>query len=147
MTCGTTPHLPAVRYRTRTFSLSIFMCTPNTADRHVPVKRLQLDVASGTLRVAPKQELFLRGPIPLDWLALAAKLPGKTLNVAIALWWLHGMAKGKPFKLTRMALKALNVARDAESAGLLRLEQAGLIQLERKPGQRPIVSILNPPRR
>jgi len=123
------------------------MSTPYASDRHVPVKRLQLGVASGTLLVAPKKELFLRGPIPLEWLAVAAKLPGKTLNVAVALWWRHGMAGGKPFKLTQMALTAMNVERGAESAGLTRLEEAGLIQVERKPGQRPTISILELPRR
>ena len=92
--------------------------------------------------VAPKKELFLRGPLPLEWLGKAAELPGKTLNVALALWWRHGMAKGKPFKLTRKALKCLNVERDAASSGLVRLEGAGLIQVERRPGQRPIISIV-----
>jgi DNA-binding MarR family transcriptional regulator len=53
------------------------------------------------------------------------------------------MANGKPFKLTRTALESLNVGRDAASAALTRLEQAGLIQSERKPGQRPTISILN----
>jgi len=123
------------------------MYTPPTSDLHIPVKRLQLSDATGTLVAAPKTKPFLRGPIPLEWLGEAAKLPGKTINVAIALWWRYGMAKGKPFKLTRMALKILNVKRDAASAGLARLEQAGLIQVERKPGQRPIVSILTAPRR
>ena len=118
------------------------MSTVYTSDLQVPVKRLQLGSASGTLIAAPKKELFLRGPIPLEWVGKAATLPGKTLNVAVALWWLQGMAKGKPFKLTRAALKYLNVERDAASAGLLRLEQAGLIQMERRAGQRPTISIL-----
>ncbi len=109
---------------------------------HVPVKRLQLDTATGTLVAAPKAALFLRGPIPLAWLSRAASLPGKTINVAIALWWCNGMAKGKPFKLTQMALRNLNVERDAASTGLTRLEEAGLIQVGRKPGQRPIISIV-----
>lgn len=69
-------------------------------------------------------------------------LPGKTVNVAIALWWLHGMAKGKPFKLTQQALQCLHVERDAASAGLVRWERAGLIRVERRPGQRPIISIV-----
>ena len=118
------------------------MNTP-PSDIHIPVRRLQLSVETGSLVETPPKALFLRGPIPLVWLSQAAKLPGKTLNVAIALWWLHGMARDRPFKLTRKALKALNVERDAASAGLTRLEQAGLIQVERKPGQRPTVSILN----
>ena len=111
-------------------------------DRDVPVKRLQLDVTTGTLVDAPKAPLFLRGPIPLDWLGTAARLPGKTLHVGVALWWLHGMAKGKPFKLTQKALQTLNVERDAASAGLERLELAGLIRVVRQPGQRPTVSMV-----
>ena len=122
------------------------MNTP-PSDIHIPVRRLQFSFETGSLVETPQKVLFLRGPIPLVWLSEAAKLPGKTLNVAIALWWLDGMARGRPFKLTRKALKALNVERDATSAGLTRLEQAGLIQVERKPGQRPTVSILNKTRR
>ncbi len=117
------------------------MTTAYTSDRHVPVRRLQLDRASGSLAAAPRAEVFLRGPVPLEWLDKAAALSGKTLNVAIALWWRHGMAKGKPFKLTQQALKYLHVERDAASAGLVRLERAGLIRVERMPGQRPIISI------
>lgn len=118
------------------------MYTSPTSDIHVPVKRLQFDTASGTLVATDKKELFLRGPIPLEWLGKAAALPGKTLNVALAIWWLHGMSGSKSFKLTRKALKYMNVERDAASAGLIRLEQAGLIQVERKPGQRPTISIV-----
>jgi len=112
------------------------------SDDDVPVKRLQLDVSSGKLVDVPPKQPFLRGPIPLSWLASAAQLPGKTLHVAIALRWLHGMSGGKAFKLTRKALRAMNLERDAERAGLARLESAGLIRVERKPGQRPIISIL-----
>ena len=125
-------------------SLNIFinMYTPLTSNADVPVRRLQLDSVTGKLVVAPKKILFLSGPIPLEWLSRATVLSGKTLNVAIALWWLHGMANGKPFKLTRMALKYLSVGRDAASDGLVRLEQTGLIHVKRKKGQRPVISIV-----
>ena len=118
------------------------MSTTTDPDRGVPVKRLQLDTTTGKLVESPKAALFLRGPIPLDWLGSAAALPGKTLNVGIALWWLHGMAKGKPFKLTQKALQTLNVERDAAGAALVRLEKAGLIRVVRKAGQRPTVSMV-----
>jgi len=97
------------------------------------------------LAVAPKTVLFLKGPIPLEWLGRASALPGKTLNVAIAVWWRHGMAKGKPFKLTQTALRHLSVERDAASEGLARLERAGLIHVVQKPGQRPTISIVVAP--
>ena len=118
------------------------MVTTPDLDRDVPVKRLQLDTTTGKLVESPKAALFLRGPIPLAWLGSAASLPGKTLNVGIALWGLHGMAKGKPFKLTQKALQTLNVERDAASAALARLEQARLIRMVRQPGQRPTVSVV-----
>jgi DNA-binding MarR family transcriptional regulator len=119
----------------------------DTSDPDLPVRRLQLNGVTKTLVAAPTKAPFLRGPIPLEWLSVAASLPGKALNVAIALWWRHGMAEGKPFTLTRTALKAMNVERDAASAGLARLEQAGLIRVERKPGRRPTILILNSSRR
>jgi DNA-binding MarR family transcriptional regulator len=103
---------------------------------------LQLDCTNGKLVESQKAALFLRGPIPLNWLGSAAALPGKTLHVGIALWWLHGMARGKPFKLTQKALQTLNVERDAAGAALARLEKAGLIRVVRKPGQRPTVSVV-----
>jgi len=118
-----------------------------TSDLNLPVNRLQLSSATGKLVASTKKDFFLRGPIPLDWLSAAAQLPGKTLNVGVALWWLKGMAGSNPFKLTRTALKRMNVERDAARQGLLRLEQGGLILVKRKPGQRPTVSILCPPGR
>ena len=114
-----------------------------TSSPRVPVRRLQLDAATCTLVAAPKKEPFLRGPIPLEWLRVVASLPGKTINVALALWWRHGMAQRKSFKLSRLALMTLNVERDAERKGVARLEQAGLIHVERMPGQRPIISLLD----
>lgn len=112
-----------------------------TPDSQIPVKRLQLNRTSGKLVEAPRKDLFLRGPIPLEWLASAAKLPGKTLNVALALWWLHGMSQGKPFKLAQNALDRLNVSRETAGDCLVRLEQHGLIQVIRKPGRSPVITI------
>ena len=79
----------------------------------------------------------------MAWLNATAKLPGKTLNVGIAIWWLAGMAKTKTFKLTGKALKQLEVSRDAASDALKRLEARGLIRVQRSPGQRPTVEILS----
>ena len=43
-------------------------------------------------------------PIPMAWLNVAAMLPGKTLNVGLAIWWLAGMSKTAAFKITGKAL-------------------------------------------
>ncbi len=111
-------------------------------DRDIPVKRIKLDSSSGQYIDAPMSVPFIRGPIPLAWLNAAARLPGKTLNVGIAIWWLAGMSKTTSFKLTRKALDQLAVSRDAASDGLKRLEDNGLILVKRLPGQRPTVQIV-----
>ncbi|MEI6470901.1 MAG: hypothetical protein WCO72_15705 [Betaproteobacteria bacterium] len=104
-------------------------------------KRLQLDIDTGKLVPSPKKKLFLKGPVPIDWLSRAAELPGKTLNVALAIWWLKGMTQSESFKLTRKSLSLLCIKRDAASISLKRLEGAGLIKIQRRLGQRPTIFI------
>ena len=69
-----------------------------TSDLNLPVNRLQLSSATGKLVASPNKDFFLRGPIPLDWLSAAAQLPGKTLNVGVALWWLKGDGRKQTFQ-------------------------------------------------
>ena len=111
-------------------------------DQNIPVIRLQLDRNSGVLVEVPLKDLFLKGPIPMDWLSRAARLPGKAINVALAICWLSGMAKNAPVKLTKKALALLNVSRDAATDGVTRLEDAGLIRVTRSPGRSHVVSVL-----
>ena len=49
------------------------------------------DEASKAPSIRP--DLFLKGPIPLPWLAVAATLPGKALAVGIIIWFLQGIQK------------------------------------------------------
>jgi len=58
----------------------------------------------------------------MAWLKQAAKLPGKAINLGIAIWWLHGMSSNKAFKLTGKALEQLGISRDAAYSALKRLE-------------------------
>ena len=112
-------------------------------DRSIPVKRVRHDSSTGKYIEAPLTAPFLKGPIPMAWLNEAAKLPGKALNLGIAIWWLAGMAQTKTFKLTGKALDQLGVSRDASADALKRLEGRGLIRVQRAPGQRPTVEILS----
>ena len=111
-------------------------------DKSIPVKRIRLDSSSGQYIDTPMSVPFLKGPIPIAWLNIAAKLPGKALHVGIAIWWLAGMSITTSFKLTRKALNQLGVSRDAASDALRRLEVNGLILVKRLPGQRSTVEIL-----
>jgi hypothetical protein len=114
----------------------------NSAMLKIPEKRIRLDGNTGKWEDNPIRKKFLKGPIPLDWLTAAAQLPGKAINVGIALWWLDGMSKTGILKLTRQSQLALNISKDAERDGLRRLQRAGLIELTTRPGQRHNVRIV-----
>jgi hypothetical protein len=112
-------------------------------DSAIPVAKLGYSKQSNThsKSVTSNGKPFIKGPIPLDWLGIVAKLPGKCLNVAMAICWLTGMSDGKPFKLTAKALRHFNVSNDTARDCLHRMELAGLIHVNRQPGQRPRISI------
>lgn len=113
----------------------------STPDRLIPTKRLRLDKATGKWEEAPNKLLFLKGPISMDWISEAAKLPGKAFHLAVAIQWLAGMSPAQKLKITAKALELLCVSKDAYRDGLRRLEEAELVSVERRVGQFPWVTI------
>jgi len=111
-------------------------------DCSIPTVKHQFNAATGEMVKQNISEPFLRGPIPISWLNRAAQLGGKTLNVAIAIRWIHGMSGNQPIKLSKKALQSFHVSSDAASDALNRMEANGLIRLSKKPGQRPAIDVL-----
>jgi len=114
-------------------------------DKNIAVRRLvycQISKGYTQEKQQPIKKLFVKGPIPLDWLTEVTLLPGKCLNVAMAIQWLSGMSGGMPVKLTKRAETSFNVSRDTSRECLKRLESAGLIQLTRSPGKRTLIQIV-----
>lgn len=87
-------------------------------------------------------EKFLKGPTPWNWLTIAAKLPGKALHVAIAIWFLAGVNRSSTINLSVSVLRQMGVARNAYYRGLELLEKAELISVARHRGRLPEVIIL-----
>jgi hypothetical protein len=85
---------------------------------------------------------FLKGPIPMDWIARAALLSGKSLHLGITLWYRAGLLGAMTIPLSNGDLAALGVARDAKYEGLERLQDAGLISVMQHRGRAPTVTIL-----
>lgn len=86
---------------------------------------------------------FLRGPIPMAWLAAAAQLPGKTLHVGALLWFMAGILKRHDsIKISKRYQEAFGVARWAYAEALGRLESAGLVTVVRSGRKAPEVTIL-----
>src|SRR5262249_17344986 len=103
-------------------------------------------IVSTSPREAPirKQKgRFLKGPIPLDWLSVAGKLPGRALHVAIAIWFGAGLTRSRQVALSRTWLRHLGVNRYAAYRGLNALESAGLVSVVRHRGRKPMVTILD----
>lgn len=78
-----------------------------------------------------------------DWLAAAARLPGKALAVAIAIQWMANIRRQSTFALTGTTTSRFSISRDASYDGLRRLEEAGLIQVRRLPGRNPSITLLD----
>ena len=92
-------------------------------------------------------EAFLKGPIPMAWLALAARLPGRALHMGLILWYWAGITKRRVVapSLSR-AEREFGVSRTALARGLAALEHADLVSVDRRAGRKPVVTLLDPPR-
>lgn len=57
--------------------------------------------------------MFIKGPIPLEWITKAACLPGKTINTALALWFLAGLWSSNMFKFSKKTYGQFRVTRSS----------------------------------
>lgn len=87
---------------------------------------------------------FLKGPIPLDWLERAARLPGRSLHVAILLWYAAGLQKTATITLPNTLARRFGIERNAKYRALRCLEQAELVSVENSTGRAPRVTLLDP---
>jgi hypothetical protein len=86
---------------------------------------------------------FIKGPISLKWISIAARLPGKALHVALVLKFLEGLTRSRKISLSNKILNLFGVDRFAKARGLKELENANLIVVARKQGRSPVVTILS----
>ena len=98
---------------------------------------------TGPATMPTKRQRHVRGPIPLAWLVAAARLPGRSLHVGVALWIVGGIHKSRVVPLTNIAGRRFGLDRNAKYCGLAWLEQAGLVSVQRKLGRSPLVTILD----
>ena len=102
-----------------------------------------------------RKEPFIKGPLSLMWLICAAVLPGKAINVGLALQYWSGILKRRTIKLTSHKCQAFGVilrngkflrfgiTRPAKLRALRYLEKAGLIKVQWYKSKAPDVTILD----
>jgi hypothetical protein len=81
--------------------------------------------------------------VPGEWLLAAGKCGSRALSAGFVLWWVSGMSKYQVEKLEvrdkhreKWALTKFDY-----SKGLKALESAGLVKVDRRPGQPSLVTI------
>ena len=82
-------------------------------------------------------------PAEIDWLTKAARLPGRSLHLAVLLVYLAMAANTRQVELSNSASQQFGLDRNAKYRGLCWLEEAGLVRVERKIGRSPAVTILD----
>lgn len=103
-------------------------------------------------------EPFLGYKIPVLWLLTAVSLHSvDVISIGLCLWYLRGLTKGKKdtFLLSNQKSKIFGfirnrkgeicdygISRQRKSRALKKMEEAGLIKVDRRPGRSPLVTIL-----
>ena len=109
-------------------------------DRMIPASK----ITPSKQETVKRKGAFIKGPIDLEWISAVSQLPGKALNVGLALMWLSGLKKSKnKLKLTKTAYKVFNVTRQSSVKALQAMEAAKLIALERSSGRKTLVTVLD----
>ncbi|NBT36087.1 MAG: hypothetical protein EBT03_11245 [Betaproteobacteria bacterium] len=94
---------------------------------------------------ARQLEPFLRGPVPIAWLARAASLRKPALTAGLCLWFQRGV-KGSsgPIEVRAHVRRRLNISAGQMLRGLRALEAASLIRFEKSGrGRCPTVQIVD----
>lgn len=81
--------------------------------------------------------------VHLEWLAEAARLPGRTLHVACAAMFVASLRRSPYLRLAPHVLKRFGVSRDAGYEALTRLGDAGLVAVSRGRGRLPRLCLVD----
>jgi hypothetical protein len=90
----------------------------------------------------PDDRRFTNGPVPLRWLECTTGLPGRSIQVALALWYEATRSSSRCVALSNKLCLRFHVERNAKYRALRSLELAGLASVERRRGRSPRVTIL-----
>ncbi len=85
---------------------------------------------------------FLKGPVPLAWLASAATLRGRALTIGVLVWFMVGMKRATVVTIPGAWLVEFGLNRFAFYRGLAALERQGLVDVDRRRGAMPKITLV-----
>ncbi len=90
---------------------------------------------------------FIMGPLPLPWFQKAMQIPGRTaLPLGLSLWFQAGLEGTRnDLRLTAKLKGKFSLKDRSVTAALRSLESAGLVSVQRPPGQCVRITILDGP--
>jgi DNA-binding transcriptional ArsR family regulator len=91
---------------------------------------------------APIRDKFIAGPIDVSWVCQASCLGVKALLVGLALWHVKGLRRSNSFIFSNLMVEEWKIGPDAKHRALRKLEQAGLITVERQGKRSPRVTLV-----
>ena len=112
-------------------------------DALIPVRPLGSSGPEGRARAARREAQFIKGPLPLGWVAKAARAGHpQALPVLLALKYKTDTLRQPWVKPPAAVLRLLGVDKDARSRAIAALERAGLVQVQRRRGRPPLVRLV-----
>src|SRR4051794_26696832 len=112
-------------------------------DALIPVRKLDTSGPDGRARAGKREAQFIKGPLPLGWIATAAKAGHPlALPVLLALKYKADTLRQPWVKPPAAVLRLLGVDKDARSRAIAALERTGLVQVQRRKGRPPLVRLV-----
>jgi len=109
---------------------------------HLPAKTRPAGLSGRADRRGRVSGFFLKGPVPLAWLASAATLRGRALAVGVLVWFMVGIKRATVVTIPASWLAMFGLNRFAFYRGLAALERRGLVKVERRRGSMPRVTLV-----
>lgn len=82
-------------------------------------------------------------PIPFEWFVIAATRTPSSGTVACALWFSYRVRREHPVRVTAKLRDMFGLSKEAVNHALVKMEQAGIVKVERHQGRGPRVEIIN----
>ena len=106
------------------------------------IQEIEAETAFSRRRRERHNGRFVRGPLPLNQVMAAARLPGKALAVWLAVHHRTALTGKQMVTLPESLLAGFGIGKDAKARALQQLEQAGLVRVERESGRTTRVGLL-----